>query len=65
MLSGKKKKKKNFPTNKTNSNLDLEVVASMREENHVFFLPGLCVVRFDPSSGPPSLASQLQGHLVA
>lgn len=54
-----------YPNNQTISNLDLKVVVDVRKENRAFFVPGLRVVRPDPSSDPPPLASQLQGHLHA
>lgn len=54
-----------LPINKTKSNLDLKVMVYVRKKDHVSFLPDLCVVRFDPSSDPPSLPSQLHGHLGA
>lgn len=45
-------------------NLDLKVVVYVREEDHLLFVPGLCVVGFDPPSDPPSLAAQTHHHLV-
>lgn len=44
--------------------LDLKVVVYVWEEDHLLFVPGLCVIWFDPSSDPPSLASQPHNHLV-